>query len=103
MKNSILITHENCDGSLASTTKTNYFKETIKNGRLETPMAFARAKLRRAITIVGVVHPMESTTKLACVLEAHEFSRLRMGGKETIHDSIIIWFTNLFFFFLERR
>ena len=58
--------------------KTTYFKETIKNVRLETPMAFAPAKLSRAITIEGVVHPIISTTKLACILEAHEYTRLRM-------------------------
>ena len=47
-------------------------------------------------------------TKLACVLEADESTRMRMGksiphydqdhiaGKETIHYSTTIWFTSLF-------
>ena len=30
--------------------------------------------------IVGVVHPIESRTKLACILEADESARLRMGN-----------------------
>ena len=67
------------------------------------------AKLLGAIRIVGVVHPIKSKQTLACILaEASESTRLRMGGslpihhedhiagKEILHYSIIIWFTNLF-------
>ena len=56
---------------------------------------------------MGVVNPKR--TKLACILEADDSARLRMGNsdtsitiktilqvKEIIHYSITIWFTNLF-------
>ena len=50
----------------------------------------------------------ETKSKLACILEASESTRLRMeeslpnfhednvAGKETIHCNIINWYTNLF-------
>ena len=89
------------------------FKETIKNARkkLETPVAPAMpCKISKNNQNWGiVVNPMRSKSKLACILEASESTRLRMGEsryriimktilqeKETIHYSITIWFTNLF-------
>ena len=41
MKSSLLITHENCEGSISLTRRTRNSRETIKNARkkLETPVA----------------------------------------------------------------
>ena len=87
------------------------FKETIKNARkkLETPMAPAMpCKIITTIRIVGVVHPIKSNQNLRvfwkpvnpqdCVWENHcrLIMKTILQEKETIHYSIIIWFTNLF-------
>ena len=88
------------------------FKETIKNARkkLETSVAPAMpCKIMKKKCGSGGSNKIK--TKLACILEADESTRLRMGNslihyqiimktilqeKETIHYSITIWFTNLF-------
>ena len=86
-------------------------KETTKNARkkLETPMAPAMPcktskKSKRGETR-GKTKKFKS--KLACILEASESTRLRMEEslpkfhedilqeKETIHCNITIWFANL--------
>ena len=84
-------------------------KETIKNARkkLETPVAPALpCKIMKKNCWSGGSNNIK--TKLACILEADESTRLRMGEyrrpimktilqeKETILCSITIWFTNLF-------
>ena len=43
------------------------------------------AKQPRAIRIVGVVRPIKSKKKLACILEAGESTRLRMGESLRTH------------------
>ena len=85
------------------------FKETIKNARkkLETSIAPAMpCKILKNNCGSGASNKIK--TRLACILEAGESTRLRMGEslpiimntilqeKETIHCSIIIWYTNLF-------
>ena len=85
------------------------FKETIKNARkkLETSVAPAMpCKIMKKNCGSGGSNKIK--TKLACILEADESTRLRMGNsvpnyhetilqeKETIHYSTTIWFTNLF-------
>ena len=85
------------------------FKETIKNARkkLETPIAPAMpCKFMKKNCGSGASNKIK--TRLACILEASESTRLRMGEsspnhhedilqeKETIHCSMTIWFTNLF-------
>ena len=86
------------------------FKETIKNAgkKLETSIAPAMpCKIMKKNCGSGASNKIK--TKLACILEASESTRLRMGEnhyqiimktvlqeKETIHFSIITWFTNLF-------
>ena len=88
------------------------FKETIKHARkkLETPMAPAMpcktSKKSKHGETRGKTH--EFNSKLACILEASESTRLRMGEslriimmiklqpKGTIHYSSAIWYTNLF-------
>ena len=56
---------------------------------------------------MGMVHPTKLKTRLACILEASEATRLRMGEslphyhedhmqeKVRIHYSTTTWFTNL--------
>ena len=85
------------------------FKETIKNARkkLETSIAPAMpCKIMKKNCESGASNKIK--TRLACILEAGESTRLRMENhyqiimktilqeKETIHYSITIWFTNLF-------
>ena len=83
------------------------FKESIKNARkkLETPVAHA-IPCRIMKKNCGSGSSNKIKTKLACILEADESTRLRMGnsipnhhedhisGKVTIHCNITIWFTN---------
>ena len=57
------------------------FKETIKNARkkLETSVAPAMpCKIMKKI--VGMMDPTKLKTKLACILEADESTRMRMGN-----------------------
>ena len=84
-------------------------KETIKNARekLETSIAPAMpCKIMKNNFGSGASSKIK--TRFACLLEADESTRLRMGEslpnhhedilqeKETIHYSIKIWFTNFF-------
>ena len=109
MRSSIRKTHENCEGSISLTLEDKEFKETIKNARkkLETSVAPAiPCKIMKKNCVSGASNKVK--TKLACILEAGESTRLRMGeslpnhhedhiaGKGTIHCSIAIWYTNLF-------
>ena len=93
-------------------TEDKEFKEAFKNARrkLETPVAPAMpckiSKNNQNWVTRGKSNEMKS--KLACILEASGSTRLRVGeslpnhhedhivGKETIHCSITIWYTNLF-------
>ena len=85
------------------------FKETIKNARkkLETSVAPAMpCKITKKNC--GSDASNKIKTSPACILEADESTRLRMGeslpnhhedhiaGKGNNHYSITIWFTNLF-------
>ena len=89
------------------------FKETIKNARkkLETPVAPAMpcktSKNSQHVVTSGKSNEMKS--KLACILEASESTRPRMGDiftesswrpscrkRGTIHCSITIWYSYLF-------
>ena len=89
MKRSILITHENCEGSISSTLRTKKFKETIKNARkkLATPVAPAMpckmSKNNQNWVTRGKPNGIKS--KLACILEASESTRLRMGESLPTH------------------
>ena len=105
------ITHENCEEFISLTLRTE-FKETIKNARkkLETSVAPAMpckiSKNNKHGETRGKTNEIKS--KLACILEASESTRPRVGEslpnhhedhlreKETIHSSITIWFTYLF-------
>ena len=90
------------------------FKETTKNARkkLETPMAPAMPCKTSKKCKHGETRgkTSEIKSKLVCILEASETTRLRMEEslpnhdedhilheKETIHCNITFWYTNLFF------
>ena len=80
------------------------FKETIKNARKKLETSVAPAMPCKIMKNCGSGSD-KYTTKLACILEANESTRMRMGnskphyhedhfaGKGEIHYSIIIWFT----------
>ena len=55
------------------------FKETIKNARKKLETSVAPAMPCKIMKIVGVVHSTKLKTKLACILEADESTRMRMG------------------------
>ena len=80
MKSSIWRTHENCEGSISLTQKDEEFKETIKNARkkLETPIApVMPCKIVKKNCGSGASNKIK--TRLACILEASESTRLRVG------------------------
>ena len=93
MKSSISITHENCEGSTSSTVRTRNLRRT----------SIAPAMPWKIIKS-GASNKVKS--KLACILEASESTRLRgenhcrlimkttLQEKETMHYSIKIWFTH---------
>ena len=61
------------------------FKETIKNARKKLETSVAPAMPCKIMKNVGVVHPIKLTTKLACILEADESTRMRMGNSIPHH------------------
>ena len=86
------------------------FKETIKNARKKLETSVAPAAVPCKIMKNGESDTSNKIkTKLACILEADESTRMRMGNSryriimktilqenERIHYSTTIWFTNLF-------
>ena len=80
MKSSILKTHENCEGSISSARRTREFKETIKNARKKLETSVAPAMLCKIMKNCGSGGSNKVKTKLACILEADESTRLRMGN-----------------------
>ena len=83
MKSSILITHENCEASIYFIyPEDKEFKETIKNARKkeETPVAPAvPRKISKNNKKCGSGASNKIKTKLECILEASESTRLRKG------------------------
>ena len=84
------------------------FKETIKNARKKLETSVAPAMPCKIMKNCGSGGSNKIKAKLACILEADESTRVRMGNlnhiitkttlqeKVRIHCSITIWFTNLF-------
>ena len=84
------------------------FKETIKNARKKLETSVAPAMPYKIVKNCGSGGSDKNKTKLACILEANESTRMRMGilnlpitkiilqEKVRIHCSTTIWFTNLF-------
>ena len=82
MKSSFWITHQNCEGSFFIDPEDKEFKETIKNARkkLETSVAPAmpcKIVKNNKNCVSGASNNIK--TRLACILEASESTRLRMG------------------------
>ena len=104
MKSSILITHENCEGSNSSTLRTRNLKRPsrmlARNWKHQW-LLLCPAKLLRTTRIVGVVHPIRSKQNLRvfwklvnlqdCVWENHFrlIMKTTLQEKETIHCCII--------------
>ena len=84
------------------------FIETIKNARKKLETSVAPAMPCRIMKNCGSGASNKIKTKLACILEADDSTRMRMETryriiiktilqeKEKIHYSTTIWFTNLF-------
>ena len=84
------------------------FKETIKNARKKLETSVAPAMPCKIMKNCGSGGSDKNKTKLACILEANESTRMRMGNsiphitktilqeKVKIHYSTTTWFTNLF-------
>ena len=84
------------------------FKETIKNAREKLETSVAPAMSCKILKNCGSGASNKIETKLACILEADEpqdcvweiryriIMKSILQEEETIHYSIIIWFTNLF-------
>ena len=80
------------------------FKETIKNAREKLETSVAPAMHCKIMKNCGSGGSDKNKTKLACILEADESTRMRTASsrrpycrkKVRIHYSITIWFTSLF-------
>ena len=84
------------------------FKETIKNARKKLETSVAPAMPCKIMINCGSGASNKLQTKLACILEADESTRMRLEiryriimktilqEKVKIHYSITIWFTSLF-------
>ena len=104
MKSSIWKTHENCEGIYFIDPEDKEFKETIKNTRKKLETSVAPVMLCKIMKKNCGNRSDKNTTKLACILEANESTRMRMGNSLPNHhedhiagkDSITICFTNLF-------
>ena len=111
MESSILITHENCEGSTSSTLRTRNLRRPsrmLERNWKHQWLLLCPAKLFRTIRILEVVHPINSKPNLRVfwklvnlqdrVWENHcqLIMKTILQEKETLHCSIIIWFTNLF-------
>ena len=77
---SILITHENCEGSISLTQRDTEFKDTIKNARKKLETSVAPAMPCKIAKNCGSGGSNKVETRLACILEADESTRLRMGN-----------------------
>ena len=79
MKSSILKTHENCEESISSTLRIRNSK-TIKNARKKLEISVAPAMPCKIMKNCGSGASNKIKTKLACILEADESTRMRMGN-----------------------
>ena len=72
--------HENCVGSISLTREDKEFKETIKNARKKLEASVALAVPCKIAKNCGSGASDKNKTKLACILEADESTRMRMGN-----------------------
>ena len=80
MKSSILKTQENCEGSFSSTRRIRNSKKPIKNARKKLQTSVAPAMPSKIMKNCGSGGSNKIKTKLACILEADESTRTRMGN-----------------------
>ena len=107
MKSSILITHENNEGSISSTRRTRSIKKPSRTRVRSWKQWLLRCPVKLQ-KIVGVVHPTKSKQNLRvfwklvnlqdCVQENHcrIITKTILQEKVRIHYSTTTWFTNLF-------
>ena len=107
MKSSILITNENCEGSISLTLRTRNSKKPSRTRVISWKhqwLLLCPAKLWRRI--VGVVHPIKLKNKTCvkpvnpqdCVWENlyRIITKTILQERVTIHCNITIWSTNVF-------
>ena len=80
MKSFILKTHENLRGIYFIDPEDTEFKETIKNARKKLETSVAPAMPCKIMKNCGSDGSNKIKTKLACILEADESTRMRMGN-----------------------
>ena len=82
-KSSTLKTHENCEGSISSTPRTRNSRKPLRT-RVKSWkhqwLLLCPVKLRKKNCGSGASNKIQ--TKLACILEANESTRMRMGNSE---------------------
>ena len=81
----MLKTHENCVGFFFIDPEDTEFKETIKNARKKLETSVAPAMPCKIEKNCGSGASNKIKTKLACILEASESTRLRMGESLATH------------------
>ena len=72
--------HENCGGNYFIDPEDKEFKETIKNTRKKLETSVALAVPCKIMKNCGSGESDKIKTKLACVLEVNESTRMRMGN-----------------------
>ena len=91
MKNSILITHENCEGSISSTRRIRNSKKpsrTRVRSWKHQWLLLCRVKLLKKKNC-GSHESNKIKTKFACILEADESTSMRMGNSIPHHQDHI--------------
>ena len=74
--------HENCVESISLTPEDKEYKESIKNARKKLETSVAPAMPCKIMKNCGSDESNKNKTKLACILEANESTRMRMGNSE---------------------
>ena len=90
-KSSTLKTLENCGRSISSTPRIRNSKKPIKNARKKLELSVAPAmpcKIMKKICGSGASNKLQ--TKLACILEADESTKMRMGTSIPHHHEVHI-------------
>ena len=77
--------HENYVESISSIPRNKEYKETIKNARKKLETSVAPAMPCKIMKNCGSSGTDKNKTKLACILEANESTRMRMGNSEPHH------------------
>ena len=72
--------HENCEELISLTPEDKEFKETIKNARKKLETSVAPAMPCKIMKNCGSGGSDNNKTKLACISEANESTRMRMGN-----------------------